>query len=103
MLPKLEKLGVEYNIVGKNTAAKVILDNYRIGIMYKSNNRYTATIRSPNRTTKQALEVFTNAEAPASHSTGTTNRSARISLSPIELSFLALKTIPIQIINFALH
>ncbi|MBN2279568.1 MAG: GIY-YIG nuclease family protein [Candidatus Marinimicrobia bacterium] len=90
VVPKLEQLGIKYNITKNGKGIWFNLNDYRLSISSLSGGRYTLTIFSKTKSTNEALKNFSGSQELASHSSEDSNRRARIPMSSLNNIFKSI-------------
>jgi len=90
VIPFLDELGVEYKIRKNDKIVGFHLHNYRLVISAKTGGRYTLTIFSKTKSSKEALNDFVGSQELSPHGKEESNRRARIPMASLETILIAL-------------
>lgn len=85
VVPKLDELGIKYNIVRHGEAVTFYLNEYRAGIYTKTGGRYTFTIWSKTKTTEDALADFIHSQELSAQGSEESDRCARIPMASLDV------------------
>jgi hypothetical protein len=91
VVPFLEELSIQNNIVKGGKAVRFKLGEYRMRLEGMTGGRYTLTIWSKTRSTEQALNDFMNSQELFSSRSEDSDRRARIPMSTLDVIFQSIK------------
>ncbi|MCG8616642.1 MAG: GIY-YIG nuclease family protein [Desulfobacterales bacterium] len=86
-VPKLDDLGIEYNVIRNGEAVTFSLGEYRVGLYSNAGGHYTFTIWSKTKTTEEALTDFIHSRELSANSSKDSDRRARIPMASLRTIF----------------